>query len=149
MKSKFKTTWLDWLNRIPIIIGTRFNLIEPKREGVMITIIIRRLFGLVTLKPVRVRPELRGHPRGSPPKTLHFRHCLKCKVFVVSVLALVLAFTLHPSPFTSVAYADADVEFEAIDDLTVSGTAGTIQFTFRVTYDDSDHSNLVSVERTV
>lgn len=34
---ELQTNWLDWLNRVPIIIGARFNVTEPTKEAVMIT----------------------------------------------------------------------------------------------------------------
>ena len=108
MNGKPKTIWLDWLKRVPIIIGMRFNMTEPTKEGIMITIIRR-------LKRVASRNRLLSQSlRGSPP--LMRRRRGRGVVYLLIAL-LVLSWGATP-----VALAR---DFQVLYDLRVDGNVNT------------------------
>ena len=105
MGLKLKINWLDWLNRIPITIGERFNITEPKREGIMNTI-IRRLFSQRALNPAKFTLSCVSR---------------KCKlIYVAGVCGFALLLAL--APFAAApAYAEQN---RFTDDVSVDGNVG-------------------------
>jgi len=114
---RIKTIWLGWLSRGlgAFVLGPRFNITEPNKEGMtMITIIRKRLLNILRARTSRARPSREAPMRNGPPRL----------VLIGGMCLLLLLYTLHFTLYTSYAQ-DYGAEFRAKDDLTVQGTEGT------------------------
>ncbi|MCG2709110.1 MAG: hypothetical protein L6246_02150 [Thermodesulfovibrionales bacterium] len=100
--------WLGWLNRIlnygfwkPIVLGARFNITDPKKEDVMITIIrslftnvviARRFYFVIARSRALCHCEEAEGRRSNPLRLFRLLRSLAMTI-------LLLLFTFHLSPF--------------------------------------------------